>query len=255
MRSLVSHWLLSVDGHSIQAPLAFSVYQDLITHQPDNNQLFRIESLRKKLQSEKTLLTIDDLGAGSRYNPEKKRTVESIAKHGISDRKYSEVLYKLILRQSSDTMIELGTSIGINTLYMALGNPNGSVYTFEGSQSLIDISQRNFRELGLTNIQTIQGNIDTELPIALKNVDKIDFAYMDANHTYEATIRYFQLLLEKISEHTIIAIDDIYWSKDMTKAWQEIHTMAEVSLSYDLFDMGLVFFKKNIPKQHYRVSL
>ena len=148
------------------------------------------------------------------------------------------------------TIFELGTSLGINTLYLAKAWTQGKVTTFEGCPETLKIAQQNFEKLK-ANIHTVEGNIDETLPEELKKHDKVDFVFFDANHRKSATLKYFHACLEKVDENTVFVFDDIYWTKDMGEAWDEIKNHHEVMLSIDLFDLGLVFFRKNQPKQHF----
>ena len=91
------------------------------------------------------------------------------------------------------------------------------------------------------------------LPLKLYLKDKIiDMAYIDGNHTYEATMKYFNELLKITHENSILIFDDIYWTSDMTKAWEEIKTIPAVTVSIDLYKVGLIFFRKeNKQKEHF----
>ena len=151
-------------------------------------------------------------------------------------------------------MVELGTSVGINTCYLAT-NSNIKVFTFEGSEQLASIANGIFSSHNeAKNIELISGNIDKTLPEFLASPRQVDFAFVDANHRYEATIAYFGQLKAVASQDTILVFDDIYWSKEMTAAWKYIIAQPEVTLSIDLFEVGLIFFREDISKQHYQLN-
>ncbi len=147
--------------------------------------------------------------------------------------------------------MELGTALGTTTLYLSSVSSAKQVFTLEGNPDLAQVSQQVFDSWPEKNIMLQRGNIDDTLPNLLSKTGQIDFVYIDANHRYEATLRYFNGLLPYMSENGIMVFDDIYWSAEMRQAWQEIHRNNQVSLSIDLFRAGVIFFHPLRKKQHY----
>ncbi len=181
---------------------------------------------------------------------------QNIALHGISSQKQSELLFKLINFLKCDIIIELGTSLGLNTLYLSFANSKSKIYSLEGSQSLVEFSQTLFAKKERTNITSIQGNFDETLPKLFSTLSSFDLLYIDGNHTYEATLRYFKLALEKTTNGSVIIFDDIYWSKGMTQAWEEIKAHEQVKLSIDCFYFGMVFFRnEQKQKEHFKIFI
>jgi predicted O-methyltransferase YrrM len=149
-------------------------------------------------------------------------------------------------------IIELGTSFGISTAYMATAAPNATVYSLEGASAIATIAQQNFDQLGTQNIQLIPGDFTDTLPKLLQSLDGVDFAYVDGNHRQAPTLDYFHQLMAKSHENTVIIFDDIHWSAEMEAAWEIIKGHEPVTLSIDLFFIGIVFFKKDFKaKQHF----
>ena len=87
----------------------------------------------------------------------------------------------------------------------------------------------------------------------LKEHNQLDFVFFDGNHKKKPTLSYFKQCLEVAHEDSIFIFDDIYWSTEMTEAWQEIKKHPKVTLSIDCFEMGIVFFKKEQAKEHFTV--
>ena len=194
---------------------------------------------------------MQDLGAPSRISSDSQRTVRSIARYSLSSPKFSRLLYRLAIDQSSDYIVELGTSLGITSLYLSKARPSARVCTLEGAAPIADLAEPLFRRAPYTNVQLIRGNIDQTLPEALAQLPRVDLAYLDANHRYEPTVRYFEWLVAKTDERSIIVIDDIYWSYEMQRAWEHIKQHPAVTLSLDIFDAGVVFFLPLKVKQDY----
>lgn len=239
-------------GHGMHSPFVF----DFILHVLNNTSGYRapaeIEALRKRLLNDKTLLQIDDLGAGSRAGATKQRTVQQIAKSALKPKKYARLLYRLVKHYRPKNIIELGTSLGITTAYLASANPAGRIITIEGSKAVAEAAQKNFDRLSLKNIQLRQGSFDDHLPPALRLLPSVDLAYLDGNHRYEPTMNYFDRLLSKAHNDSVFIFDDIHWSEEMERAWAEIETHPAVRCTADVFFLGFVFFRAEFKaKQHF----
>jgi predicted O-methyltransferase YrrM len=247
------HWLTAVNEHSLHSPFIYDLYTKTIKASFGSEDFNAIEGIRQELISSKEKIEVSQLGATSKVNNLDIRPVSAIAKKGLSEQHFNQLLYGLIRNYDCRNIVELGTSFGINTLYLAT-NPNVDVVTFEGCKNTASIATSNFKSLGYNNIELIEGNIDNTLSEYINHSsNEIDLAFMDANHKYEPTMKYFELLLTRIDEKSIIIIDDIYWSKGMTKAWAEIKNHPRVSITVDLFNAGIVFFKPELTKEHFRL--
>jgi len=229
-----------------------------ILHVLNNNSRYEapvaIEALRRELLTDDRLLDIEDLGAGSRMHGRKQRTVKQLARTAVKPKKYGQLLYRLVKHYAPQTIVELGTSLGLTTAYLAIANPSASVITIEGSEAVHNVAKENIRSLNLTNIEALQGNFDTVLPQALQSVEKIDLGYVDGNHRLEPTLAYFDLFLQKAHNNTILIFDDIHWSPEMEQAWQQIQQHPAVRCTVDVFFLGFVFFRAEFKeKQHFTV--
>ena len=211
----------------------------------------KIESERSKLISNQKTISINDYGAGSSVNSNLERTISDIAKNSLTSAKLSRLIYRLIKSSESKVLLELGTSFGINSLYMASAWDDSNLTTLEGCENTANISQSIFDKSGLENIKLIQGNINKTLNDYLAFSGKIDFIFIDANHKYEPTMAYFNKLLMKTHDDTVLVIGDIHWSHEMEKAWKEIKDSQIVTLSIDVFEAGICYFMPDIVKQDY----
>ncbi len=241
----------AIEEHSLHAPYIYELYLNVIKPEFSDSRYIKIEQLRSQLLKDQSKLEITDLGAGSKYSKNKTRTVADIAKHSLSTSKISRLLYRLIKYTESKTIIELGTSLGINSLYLYAAGDQVNLSTFEGCPNTAAFAEKIFKKTGADNINLNVGAIDGTLPDHLGLTGKIDLVYFDANHRYDATMRYFDLLIKKIHDDSVFVFADIYWSSEMRKAWKEIKNSQLVTLSIDLYQVGIVFFKPDILKQDY----
>lgn len=242
---ILHYYLTSFNGrgHGVHSPFVF----DFIVHVLNNKSGYQppatIDELRKKMLHDPRLLKVEDLGAGSRSGAGLQRSVSSIARHAVKSKKYGELLYRLVQHYQPSTVIELGTSLGITTAFLASAANHAKVYTVEGSPSIASVAAENFKSLDIKNVESLIGNFDAVLPGLLNVISSVDFCYVDGNHLYSPTITYFRQLLEKIHSGSILVFDDIHWSEEMEAAWKEIQHHPEVQCTIDIFFMGFVFFK------------
>ncbi|MDB5192950.1 MAG: class SAM-dependent methyltransferase, partial [Segetibacter sp.] len=160
-----------------------------------------IESKRAALRKDQTILTIEDFGAGSTVTKSNKRKVSDIARTALKPKKFGQLLFRITNYYQSKTIVELGTSLGITTSYLASGNQNATVYTFEGAKQVAREAKQNFYDNHVHNIELIQGNFDETFQVKLNELPAIDLAFLDGNHRKEPTLRYFNQLLPKLHEH------------------------------------------------------
>jgi predicted O-methyltransferase YrrM len=236
---------LNGKGHGIHSPFVFDFVANVLNDERDFYAYSQIENLRQKLLTDAAIIQIEDFGAGSSASKTNQRKVCDIARHAAKNKKLAQLLFRIANHYQPKIIIELGTSLGISSSYLASANPDSSLITMEGSFSLAEIARKNFHSLGLKNIQSITGNFDDVLTDVLKNKKTIDLAFIDGNHRKEPTIKYFHQLIGYSSPLSIFIFDDIHWSKEMEEAWNIIKASAEVTLSIDLFFIGLVFFRKD----------
>jgi len=230
-------------GHGIHSPFVF----DFVIHVLNDTRHFypyeTIESHRKQLLNDNTLLEIEDFGAGSAISSTKQRSIASIARHALKSKKLSQLLFRIVHYYQPKTLLELGTSLGITSSYLASANPTAEVITIEGASSIAAIATDTFNTLQLHNIEMIRGKFEDILPGTLQKLQSVDFAFVDGNHRLEPTKYYFEQMLEKATPQSIFIFDDIHWSKGMEEAWRIIKEHPAVSASIDLFFIGIILFR------------
>lgn len=243
----------SGNAHSIHSPFIFDLYTQVIAAKKDPNPDYpALKKLRKELLRSQKEINILDLGAGSRINKSNLRKVGTIAKNAEKPEKFGKLFNRLVQRFQPQVILELGTSLGLTTLYLSKAKPDAQILTFEGCPATAGIAQENFKKQHAENIDVILGNIDQTLPQTLaKLAPKLDFAYFDANHRYEPTVRYFHDCLPYAHNDSVFIFDDIYWSEEMTQAWEYIQKHPQVTLTVDLFWIGLVFFRSEQVKEDF----
>jgi len=241
-------------GHGVHSPFVFDFIIHVLNDKKNYDCYNKIESLRKKLLSDTSVIEVEDFGAGSAMIPFKNRVVRDIAASSLKKKKYAQLLFRISKYYKTKTNIELGTSFGITTCYMASANADSKMITLEGAKNIANIAMQNFREMNLGNIELLEGNFEKTLSLLDDKIGNIDLLFVDGNHRKKATLEYFELFLKKSTEQSIFIFDDIHWSLEMEEAWKLIQQHDSVTMTIDLFFIGLVFFRKNFKvKQHFTI--
>lgn len=247
IRSFLTYWLDAVGEHSLHSPFFYDLYTKTIKSSAEEKSFEAIEKIRTKLLQDSATLEVEDMGAGA-LQYKAKRKISDIARRSVSNKKYSVLYSSLIKYFNAQLSIELGTSLGINTLYLA--QYSKQVITFEGAKTIATLARKNFELMKCYNIQLIEGNLNYSLQNYLQNIQRFDFALIDANHRYTPTIEYFELLSKKTHSKAIIVMDDIHYSREMETAWVYCKNSPFVYASADLFRCGILFFDPSLNKQH-----
>ncbi len=214
-----------------------------------------IETMRKKLRKDRRVIQVTDLGAGSKTGAARERSIRDMARHAAKSEKWGKTLARLAAELQPNHLIELGTSLGISAAYLASAVPKGKLVTLEGCPAIASEARKNLDSLEIKNVEIRTGHFDQTLPALLGELNSVDFAYVDGNHTEEATLRYFDWLKNKAQGHTVLVFDDIHWSSGMAEAWKKITADSRVTLSVDFFRIGVVFFDSRFSKQHFNLVI
>ena len=250
----VSEWMqyqLKAKGaDSIHSPFVFELYQEVIAYPYSFSVFEELEEARQKLLDDKTLLDWKESGAG---RPVRQKSVAQIAGSSLMPHRKAAFLFKLCRWLKPQALIELGTSLGLTTAYIA-SSRNAPVFTFEAVDTLGPEAEKLWASLNLSNIHRIGGQIENTLPVFLNSRDAAawELAVVDANHRYQPTMHNFHLLNQgRKGRPVCLVLDDIYWSAEMKAAWQEIKAHPDVDVSLDLYDFGIVFFRPESSRQHF----
>lgn len=285
LRHQLTAW--NTGGEGVHSPYLFEWVRMVMM---DKNAYYiwgEIERCREKmLRDERELEFVDygsaiksrslENGSEAAYSLEFRdvRRVCDIARRSLAKRKYAQMLSRLVNWLGSPlltspsrggigdetledrkglTIVELGTSLGVTTAYMAAMDSRNRVVTFEGCEAVANIAKENWKALNINNIECRVGEMDAEQ--LTRDIEHLDMAFIDANHTYVSTCEYFDVLAGKVREKSVIVVDDIHYSEKMEKAWKAICADERVTSTIDLYQMGLVFFDKHYWKRHYTMRL
>jgi predicted O-methyltransferase YrrM len=244
----------SAKGHGVHSPFVFDLIKNVLQDKKKYDCYHEIEERRTALLKDQQVISVEDMGAGSALIKSRERKVSDIAGSSLKSKKYAQLLFRIVQYYHPQTMIELGTSLGITAAYLASGNTTAKLYTCEGAASVASIAGKGFEQLNLRNIELVAGDFAQTLPFVLSGLKSVDLAFIDGNHRKQPTLEYFTQLAARSTALSIFIFDDIHWSPEMEEAWEIIREDRTVTLTIDLFFIGLVFFNPDIKiKQHFSI--
>ncbi len=249
----LKHQFKAKNRHGVHSPFAYRLVDKVIYDFHAKSIYERIEELRHSLLQDNRSIIITDLGAGSHVNNNKQKQVKTLAKNALKPAKLAQLIHRLALDVKPRNVIELGTCLGLTTAYLASAAAGAKVISIEGCPETASVARENLAKLGINNTRLLVGNFDELLPDVIAGLDEIDFVFIDGNHRKDATLNYFKMCLPKLSDQSIMIFDDIYWSRGMKEAWEEIKAHPRVTVTIDLFWIGLVFVRKGQVKEDFKI--
>lgn len=250
----LSYYFRATTVRRIQSPFVKELLEATLEDDRQYYQFGEVEAIRKRMLKNTQTIEVTDYGAGSRISSTKTRKISDMAKSALSPPFYAQLLFRLVNYLKPKTILELGTCLGISTLYLYLPDRKAKVITMEGCPNIAKIAQNNFEQLKATDIKLINAPFDQALPTALKELESLDMIFIDGNHKREPTLFYFKQALEHANEQSCFIFHDIHWTEEMEGAWRDIKNHPKVKLTVDLFFMGLVFFHSDLETaEHFTV--
>ena len=299
----------STAGHGVHSPWMFRFITEVIGGRGDNaimrgcnpralersaggrsdNAIMReVESLRQEMLSDRRMVMVTDLGAGSSVMKSRERSVRHIASAAAVPKREAALLARIAEslnntragepgdadrhaeqsgtgiksgkmaatdpvpavvpdsghscrevsghsyredagqsyqevagRDNLPVILELGTSLGISTLALALGAPQRRVISVEGCPELAAVARENLRRHGALNAEVICMEFGQALTDLHKKGVKVALAFIDGNHRGAAMTEYMHKI-RQMGEEMIIIAHDIRMNRDMIKAWHSI---------------------------------
>lgn len=238
------------NAHGVHSPFIYDMVCRVLF---DNRHFYafdQIEELRKNLLTDNRVISVEDFGAGSHIQKSNQRKIKEIAQIAGRSAKHGQLLFRFVNHYHFKNILELGTSLGLATSYLAMAQTETKVTTVEGCRAIAEEAKINFEKLGIS-VDVHIGKFDDLLESLLQKIP-FDLLFIDGNHRKQPTLDYFHMALPYVKENTMIIFDDIHWSKEMKDAWDILRHHPSVRCSIDLFQFGIVLFRKDFKeKQHF----
>ena len=279
IQSYIKFLFKSQNQHGLHSPFVYDLVTNCFYDKKKYKEYKLLNDYRKDLLKNHKIIKVTDFGAGSRVFTSNERTISAIAKNVGIPKKRARFLFRLVNYLECKNNLELGTSLGIGAAALA-ANKKSSLISIEGCPQTADIARQQLKKYGFNNVKLMVGEFEEILSRILTQPQEknktgdsgisaraqpqttnhkprttFDLIYFDGHHTKEATLKYFHQLLPIAHNNSVFVLDDIHWSPGMEAAWEEIKGHPQVKVTIDTFFLGLVFFRKEQEKQHFRIRL
>jgi predicted O-methyltransferase YrrM len=238
-------------GHGIHSPFVFDLIENVFRNKTVPAVVLFIENRRKQLITDSNTISVRDLGSGSKKMKGNLRKISGIARFSSVPPKYGRLLTNMASSFGDSGILELGTSLGISTMYLAAGQKEGKVYTIEGCDSTLSVARENFRNCGFNQIRSYSGSFDEMIPEFGREGIKPGLVFIDGDHRKASVLKYYEKVKQFSDTDTVIILDDIHISSEMGEAWKEIKNDRNVSTTIDINRFGMVFFRKGMTRSDY----
>ncbi len=251
MRRRLRFYFAACTRYDLHSPFTAELAEKVMEDRRRYYAFSNIELARARWLLDDEAVTVSPFGAGSKATQENALPAGRLLRSSAVDAETGRRLFRLAHWLQPANILELGASQGVSTAYLAAADTRARVWSIEGHPVLAQKARTHFDELELPNIRVFTGSFDEQLPRALEAAGQVDLLFIDGDHRLDALMRYMNLCLPRRTDHSVFAIADIHWSDEMERAWEQVRALPEVTLSVDLFHMGLLFFRKEFrEKQH-----
>lgn len=245
LQRFIQYFIKADTFYQVHSPFVYEFATEVLEDEREYYAFRDVEKLRYLLSKNQSQIQTTDFGAGSVSGKKNKsKSISTIVKNSASRPWQCQTLFRLVNHYKPMTMLEMGTSLGISTMYQAQASQNARFITLEGDPKLAELSKYHFEELNIQNVMLKEGEFEQTLEPALKELGKVDYVFIDGNHRITPTLEYFEACLPYAHNNTIFVFDDIHWSEGMELAWNQLKAHPSVTLTIDLFHMGVVFIRK-----------
>lgn len=255
IKSYIKFLWKSKNEHAVHSPFVFSLITKCFYDRKSKPEYSILKNYRNLLLENKNQIEVTDFGAGSKVFKSNTREISKIAKTAGISRKRAKLLFRVVNYFQPESILEIGTSLGLATSALALGNPNAKIVTLEGCTETANQCQLQLQKFNINSVKSIVTEFSTYFKTINYQPEAINLIYFDGNHSKKATLNYFEHLLPTITNDSVWIFDDIHWSTEMEEAWESIKNHPKVKVTIDTFQWGFVFFRKEQEKEHFIIRV
>ena len=255
IKSYLNFLYHSKNEHGVHSPFVFNLVTKCFYDKKQYPEYAILKNFRKSLLQNKNTIEVTDFGAGSRVFKSNTRQIAKIAKTAGITPKRAELLFRITKYFQPESILEIGTSLGLATSALALGNLDTKITTLEGCKNTLHQCQSQLQKFNINNVDCVNTEFSSFLNNQQPTTNNRQLIYFDGNHSKTATLTYFELLLSSVTNETVWIFDDIHWSADMEEAWEIIKNHPKVTVTIDTFQWGMVFFRAEQEKEHFVIRV
>ncbi len=255
LKSYINFLWHSKNEHGVHSPFVFDLVTKCFYDKKNYPEYSILKNYRNSLLQNNNTIEVTDFGAGSRVFKSNIRAINQIAKNAGISPKRAQLLFRIVKYFKPENILEIGTSLGLATSALSLGNKNSKISTLEGCPNTIAIAKTQLQKFNFNTIEYVNAEFSSYLSNCQLKTENCQLIYFDGNHSKKATLEYFELLLPKITNDSVWIFDDIHWSSDMEEAWKIIQNNPKVTVTIDTFQWGIVFFRSEQEKEHFVIRV
>lgn len=158
-------------------------------------------------------------------------------------RKQGRLLYRMVRYFEPETVLTFGKLSALDTSALALGNLQTKVYLEQSSDFLETLNS-----MGVVNVNLIRHDSNEEEQYERLNTG---FVYYSLDDFGEDSWNNLEDGFAEVDEDLVLVFEGIHHSRHTEAAWEAIKASEGVSISMDLYCVGLVFFRDGIEKQDF----
>jgi len=240
-------------GYGIHSPFIYDFIRNVLLEACSYDKCSPVKKEFKAFASKiEYLVSNHNIGAGSN-SIANNNSFKRLAKTSGLPKKYLSLLCRIVDYYQFSNLLELGTCCGLTSATLASSRPDIHVTTVEGNEDRFNLAKQFFQHLELKNVTSYHNQFNSQLR-ELKTKDIFyDLIFIDGDHTYDATVKNYDEALLLLKPNGIIVLDDIYWSKGMTEAWEYVKSSNSAVVTIDLYRLGIVFLDRKQAKQHFTI--
>lgn len=245
----------SKNEHGVHSPFVFNLVTKCFYDKKKYSEYSILNNYRNSLLANKNKMEVTDFGVGSRVFKSNSRAINQIAKNAGISAKRAELLFRIVNYFQPENILEIGTSLGLATSALSLGNMKAKITTLEGCPETSSVAKKQFEEFKFENVEFVVSEFSEYLKNFVFPTSYFKLIYFDGNHSKQATIDYFEILLPTITNESIWIFDDIHWSPSMEDAWEIIKNHPKVTVTIDTFQWGIVFFRNEQLRENFVIRV
>lgn len=239
----VQHRLEAKNRHGVHSPFVYRLIDEVIYDFRWKSEYSEIEHLRQVLQyDDRSILVYDQC-----------TSVSALVKNSCKSLRAAKLIYRLANYFSPNQVIEIGTSMGMDTTYLAKAAPQARIISMDQGVDTTAITSENLAKQGIKNVQILTGDLNQVVPDVLAELQSLDFVLINRGYDKKAMINYLNQCLPKFKETSLVVVDAIYLDKEMKEFWQQIKIHPQVTLTIDLFQIGLAFVRPQQAEEHFKI--
>ena len=183
----------------------------------------------------------------------KTRSISEIVKRESIRPKHGALLFRLTNYFKSKNILQIGTTMGLSTLYLTSYATGLKCIALENVPEFATIARQAFAKEGRNPVDLRIGNYKDLLPQALNDINSLDFVFFNTLYEQHNNLWLFNECMKYAHNDTVFVFEGIKASRKMRELWEEICACPEVTVTLDLYSLGIVLFNKKLHKRDYIV--